>query len=160
MSGEVREDTETDWFARSGVGLWRFSVLVWCVSYDPRSGVRKGCGWLASLKMKMVWERDVASCGCGWRWINLISLHICEWKSEFWGTEGWGSGLEARRRTARVWKARVKNKNAFFFFIYSTPLTELVRFGWGFSGFRFLKPNRTKKNFKNFNRFFFTVRFF
>ena len=31
-------------------------------------------------------------------------------------------------------------KKHFIFCIYSTPLTELIRFGWGLVGFRFLKP--------------------
>jgi hypothetical protein len=86
-----------DWFAKSGVGLWRFGEPVWCVSYDSRSGVtvweRDVADW--GLKMKMVagrrgmwltgvwrwrwWERDVADRrlkikmkmvgeGCGWLW--------------------------------------------------------------------------------------------
>jgi hypothetical protein len=31
-------------------------------------------------------------------------------------------------------------KKHFIFYIYSTPLTEPIRFGWGLVGFRFLKP--------------------
>jgi len=42
--------------------------------------------------------------------------------------------------------ARVKKIREHFFCICSTPLTEPVRFGWGFFCFRFLKskPNRTE----------------
>jgi hypothetical protein len=101
-----------DWFPRSRVGLWRFGVPVWCVSYDSRSGVREGCGWLASLKMKMAWERDVA--GCGWRWINLISLQICEWKCELWGLR---ERLRSKEKNGWSLDARVKNKNMFFLYL-------------------------------------------
>ena len=53
---------------------------------------------------------------------------------------------------------------ASFLYLISIILIPLKpnQFGWGFSGFRFLKPNRTEKFFKNsnrFNRFFFTVQF-
>jgi len=57
--------------------------------------------------------------------------------------------------------ARVKKiREHFFFCIYSTPLTEPVRFHWGFFGFRFLKskPNQTLK--KNLIDFFFGSAFF
>jgi len=116
---------------------------VWCVSYNSKSGVREGCGWLASLKMKMEWERGVA--GYGWRRINLISLQICEWKCELCGLR---ERLRSKEKDGWSLDARVKNKNVFFF--YSTPLTEPVWFGWGFSGFRFLKPKPNRKFFKRF----------
>jgi hypothetical protein len=154
-----------DWFARSGVRTLEVQCVgMVCVIWFKvgYSGVREGCGWLASLKMKMVWERDVA--GCGWRWwINLIllQLQICAWR---WKCEMWIVRERLRIKEKDGWSpvdARVKNKH-FVFCIYSTPPTEPVLFGWGFSSFRFLKPkpNRIEKFFKNFNRFFFTVRFF
>jgi hypothetical protein len=124
-----------DWFARSGVRTLEVQCVgMVCVIWFKvgYSGVREGCGWLASLKMKMVWERDVA--GCGWRWwINLIllQLQICAWR---WKCEMWIVRERLRIKEKDGWSpvdARVKNKHACFFSIYSTPnWTGSVRFGF------------------------------
>jgi len=124
------------------------------VCHATHARVGEGCGWLASLlqlKMKMVWERDVA--GYRWRWINLISWFCYRSVSESMNYEGWESDLGARK--AGVWTLGLRIR-MYFFCIYSTPLNEPIRFDWGFSSFRFLKPkpNRTENFYKNFNRFF------
>jgi hypothetical protein len=85
---------------------------------------------------------------------------VCE--DESVKCELWGSGLGARRRTARVqWTLGLRISTRVFF-VFIVPPTELVWFGWGFADFRFLKPkpNWTEFFFKNFNQFFFTVQFF
>jgi hypothetical protein len=76
--------------------------------YAIYARVGEGCGWLASLldlKMKMLWERDVA--GCGWRiedgltWFCYISV------SESVNYEGWGSGLGSTSKDDWSLDARV-----------------------------------------------------
>jgi hypothetical protein len=63
----------------------RGSVCRCGVCHVTHARVGEGCGWLASLlelKMKMVWERDVAS--YRWRWINLIIDFVIDLWVKVW----------------------------------------------------------------------------
>jgi hypothetical protein len=80
---------------------------------------------LASLKMKMVWESDVA--GCGWRWINLIWVKVNDlWVKvddlsiKVWIVRVEGAAKEQGELEKDGWSldTSVKKNNVFFFIIY------------------------------------------
>jgi hypothetical protein len=145
---------------RFKVGCER-DVTTWLVCYIWRWTLEvRYAGVVCHTIQSRVWERDVADwLVWRWRWSGRgVWLAVDEdgltWfryrsMSKSVNCEGWESGLEARRRTAGVWTLGLRIRTCFFF-IYSTPLTEPVQFGWGFSGFRFLKPKPNQKFFQKF----------
>jgi len=134
-----------------GTHLLFFIISIKCLKRRPDLGSEKANG------VKKILQVGFWSC-----LLLIIVLLISSWEpptghtfsynyrsvceDEIVKCELWGSGLGARKRTARVqWMLGLRISTRFFF-VFIVPPTEPVRFGWGFAGFRFLKPkpNRTK----------------